>query len=184
MTCLVPDADGKLQPQRLGLKEILRHFLDFRFATVRRRFEFELEQLRKRIHILEGFAIIFDALDKAIKLIRESEGKADAAEKLMKAFKLDEMQTDAILDAQLYKIAQMEIKKILDELKEKKAAGRARSRRSCASKKKLWGVVKDELNELGEKYGDRRRTKHRLGARTCSSSTRKRTSSARTPTSC
>ena len=77
----------------------------------------------------------------------------------MKAFKLDEIQADAILDAQLYKIAQMEIKKILDELKEKKARGRARSRRSCASEKKLWGVVKDELDELGEKFGDRRRTR-------------------------
>src|SRR4029077_11452576 len=85
------------------------------------RFEFELEQLRKRIHILEGFRIIFDALDRAIKMIRESEGKADAAEKLIKAFKLDEIQADAILDSQLYKIAQMEIQKILDELREKTA---------------------------------------------------------------
>src|SRR5262249_17704949 len=109
MTCLVPDADGKLRPERVGLKAILRHFLDFRFATVRRRFEFELEQLRRRIHVLEGFAIVFDALDKALKLIRSSSGKADAADKLMKAFPLDEEQANAILDAQLYKIAQMEI---------------------------------------------------------------------------
>src|SRR6185295_9766707 len=84
LTCLVPDADGKPQPMRLGLKEILRYFLDFRLETVRKRFEFELEQLQKRIHILEGFQIIFNALDKAIRLIRDSEGKADAAEKLMK----------------------------------------------------------------------------------------------------
>src|SRR5204862_3991271 len=97
LTCLVPDVNGRLRPERLGLKAILRHFLDFRFATVRRRFEFDLEQLRRRIHILEGFAIIFDALDKAIKLIRESDGKADAAEKLKKAFKLDDEQTNAIL---------------------------------------------------------------------------------------
>ena len=61
---------------------MLRYFLDFRLATVRRRFEYELEQLRRRIHILEGFRIIFNALDKAIKLIRESSGKADASEKL------------------------------------------------------------------------------------------------------
>ncbi len=75
-------------------------------ATVRRRFEYELEQLRRRIHILEGFRIIFNALDKAIKLIRDSEGKADAAERLISTFKLDEEQAEAILDAQLYKIAQ------------------------------------------------------------------------------
>src|SRR5207248_3059188 len=55
MTCLVPGTDGKPRPERIGLKAMLRYFLDFRFATVRRRFEFELEQLKKRIHILQGF---------------------------------------------------------------------------------------------------------------------------------
>jgi DNA gyrase subunit A len=161
LTCLVP-AEGpegrKTRPARLGLKEILGHFLQFRLATVRRRFEFELEQLRRRIHILEGFRIIFDALDKAIRLIRESSGKAEAAEKLIKAFKIDEVQADAVLDAQLYKIAQLEIQKILDELKEK--TGQARKIESIlASEAKLWGVIKGELQEVGEKYGDRRRTK-------------------------
>jgi DNA gyrase subunit A len=161
LTCLVPGPDGKPQPERLGLKGILRHFLDFRFETVRRRFEFELEQLRRRIHLLEGFGIIFDALDRAIRIIRESEGKPDAAAKLIKTFKLDEEQAAAVLDAQLYRIAQMEIKKILDELKEKKAEA-AKIEALLRSQKKLWGVVKDELNEVGEKFGDRRRTK--LGA--------------------
>jgi DNA gyrase subunit A len=158
MTCLVPGDDGQLRPERLGLKEILRHFLDFRLATVRRRFEFDLEQLRKRIHVLEGFRIIFNALDKAIKIIRESDGKPDASEKLQKAFKLDEIQAEAILDAQLYRIAQLEIRKILDELKEKKAEAE-RIEAILGSKKKLWGVVKSELNEVGEKFGDRRRTR-------------------------
>jgi DNA gyrase subunit A len=158
MTCLVPGADGKPQPERLGLKEILRHFLDFRFATVRRRFEYELEQLRRRIHILEGFAIVFDALDRALKIIRESEGKADAAAKLIKVFKLDEEQAAAILEAQLYRIAQMEIKKILEELRDKKAEA-ARIEALLRSQKRLWGVVKDELKQVSEKYADRRRTK-------------------------
>jgi DNA gyrase subunit A len=158
MTCLVPDADGRLRPERLGLKEILRHFLDFRFATVRRRFEFDLEQLRRRIHILEGFAIIFNALDKALKIIRESSGKPDAAAKLIKVFQLDEDQANAILDAQLYKIAQMEIQRILDELRDKKAEA-ARIEAILRSKAKLWGVIKDELNTLSDKYSDRRRTR-------------------------
>jgi DNA gyrase subunit A len=158
MTCLVPGPDGQPQPERLGLKEMLRYFLDFRFDTVRRRFEYELEQLRARIHILQGFRIIFNALDKAIRIIRDSEGKPDAAQKLMRAFNLDEIQTDAILEAQLYRIAQMEIKKILNELKEKKAQAEV-IEGILASKKKLWGVVKTELNEVGEKFGDRRRTK-------------------------
>src|SRR5262245_4359005 len=93
LTCLVPvpvpdgedseEAPDKPRPERLGLRAILRYFLDFRLETVRRRFEYELRKLRERIHILEGFRIIFDALDKAIRLIRESNGKADAAEKLI-----------------------------------------------------------------------------------------------------
>lgn len=158
LTCLVPAPDGTLRPERLGLKRLLRHFLDFRLETVRHRFEYELEQLRKRIHILEGFHIIFNALDRAIRLIRESDGKADAAEKLIKAFKLDEIQADAILDAQLYRIAQLEIQKILDELKEKTAEA-ARIEAILGSEKKLWKVVRDELADVGENFGNRRRTK-------------------------
>jgi len=158
MTCLVPDADGTLRPERLGLKAILRHFLDFRFVTVTRRFEFELEQLRKRIHILEGFRIIFNALDEAIRIIRSSEGKADAAGKLIKRFKLDEVQANAVLEAQLYRIAQMEINRILEELREKKKEAE-RIEGILKSKAKLWGVVKAELNEVGEKFGDRRRSR-------------------------
>jgi DNA gyrase subunit A len=158
MTCLVPGDDGQPRPERLGLKEMLRYFLDFRFETVKRRFEYDLAQLRKRIHILEGFKIVFDALDRAIKLIRESDGKAEAAEKLKAAFKLDDEQAAAILDTQLYKIAQLEIKKILDELREKKKQA-AEIEEILGSKRRLWTVVKQELNALAEKYGERRRTR-------------------------
>src|SRR5262249_26457272 len=140
MTCLVPGPDGNPRPERIGLKAILRHFLDFRMATVRRRFEYELRQLRTRIHILEGFRIIFNALDRAIKLIRESAGKPDAAEKLKAAFKLDDEQVTAILDAQLYKIAQMEIRKILDELREKRKQAEE-IETLLASPRKVWGVI-------------------------------------------
>jgi DNA gyrase subunit A len=125
---------------------------------VRRRFEYELEQLRRRIHVLEGFAIIFDALDKALKIIRESEGKPDAAAKLIKVFKIDEEQAAAILEVQLYRIAQMEIQKILEELRDKKAEA-ARLESLLRSEKRLWGIVKDELKEVSAKYADRRRTK-------------------------
>ncbi len=165
LTCLVPDADGKPQPRRLGLKEILRYFLDFRLETVRKRFQFELEQLNKRIHILRGFQIIFNALDRAIRIIRESDGKADAAEKLMKAFKLDEIQVDAILDVQLYKIAQLEIQKILDEL-EDKAQQAEKIDAILRSERRLWGVVRGELEAVAEKNGNRRRTKIASGEET------------------
>ncbi len=169
MTCLVPQINTKgeeiTRPMRLGLTKMLQYFLDFRMETVRRRFEYELEQLRKRIHILEGFQIIFNALDKAIRLIRESSGKQDASEKLIKAFGIDEEQAAAILEAQLYKIAQMEIQKILDELEEKKKRAEEIAA-LLGSKKKLWGVVKDELTNIVEKYGkDRRRTAHGIVGR-------------------
>jgi DNA gyrase subunit A len=167
MTCLVPvtDEEGKerTRPERLGLKAILRYFLDFRLATVRRRFEYELEQLRRRIHILEGFRIIFNALDKAIKIIRESDGKADASQRLIAAFQLDEEQAAAILEVQLYKIAQLEIKKILEELKEKTAQAE-KIESILRSEKKLWGVIKDELSEIGEKYGAKDRRRTRMGS--------------------
>ena len=164
LTCLVPDTNAAgeevVRPERLGLKAILRYYLDFRLETVRRRFEFELQALRRRIHILEGFRILFNALDEAIQLIRQSSGKADAAQKLISRFALDDEQAEAVLEAQLYRIAQMEIKKILEELKEKKARARE-IEQILASESKLWAVVKDELAAVAEKYGgkDRRRTK-------------------------
>ncbi len=160
MTALVPLEDGATMVPRdgLSLKAILQHFLDFRFATVKRRFEYQLRVLRRRIHILEGFAIIFNALDRAIKLIRESSGKPDAAEKLKAAFKLDDEQVTAILDAQLYKIAQMEIQKILEELAEKRKEA-AKIESILASKKKLWGVIRDEFEALVAKFPERRKTR-------------------------
>ena len=160
MTALVPGSDGKTMVPKdgLSLKEIIQYFLDFRFITVRRRFEFQLRQLRKRIHLLEGFAIIFNALDRAIKIIRESTGKADASEKLQATFKLDEEQSTAILDSQLYKIAQMEIKKILDELHEKKKEAE-KLEGILASKKKMWNIIKDELEKLIEQFPERRKTR-------------------------
>jgi DNA gyrase subunit A len=161
VTCLVPAEDGTTMVPRdgLSLKDVLRYFLDFRLVTVRRRFEYQLKKLRERIHILEGFQTIFNALDKAIKIIRNSSGKADAAEKLKKEFDLDDIQVTAILDSQLYKIAQMEIQKILDELREKKKQAEE-IEAILKSKKRLWGVVRSELEELQTRdFVTRRRTR-------------------------
>lgn len=156
-TCLVPDEHGAIVPARLSLVEMLRHFLDFRLATVRRRFEYQLEQLERRIHVLEGMAIIFDGLDKALKIIRNSSGKPDAAEKLMKAFPLDAVQTNAILELQLYRISQLEIDRIVEELEQKRAEAEE-IRKILASERRLWRVVKTELQEIAEKFADKRRT--------------------------
>ena len=137
---------------------MLVHFLDFRLRVTRARFQHELRELLRRIHILEGFRKIFDALDETIKIIRASEGKDDAAGKLMKRFGLDEIQVDAILELKLYKLARLEILMIREEL-EAKSKEAARITAILASEKKLWGVIKSELAEVGEKWADKRRTK-------------------------
>ena len=157
-TCLIPDPNGALTPARCNLVDMLRYFLDFRLETVRKRFQFLLAQLERRIHLLEGFAIIFDGLDRAIKIIRNSDGKQDAAVKLMKEFtQLDEVQTMAILEMQLYRISKLEIDDILKELAEKQAEAN-RIRKILNSESRLWGVVRSELEELITQFPDKRRT--------------------------
>ncbi len=159
MTVLVPTANVEVgAPARLDLKQILQHFVDFRFLTVRRRIEFELRQLRERIHILEGFEKIFDDLDRAIKIIRASDGKADAAQKLCKAFGLDEIQADAILETKLYRLAKLEINKIREELGLKRAEA-AKLEALLKSKAKFSALVKQELEAVAEGFADARRTK-------------------------
>jgi DNA gyrase subunit A len=156
-TVLVPDEHGVLVPRRVGLVEMLRHFLDFRLQTVRRRFQYQLAQLEKRIHILEGLAIVFDGLDKALKIIRQSAGKADAAQKLRKAFPLDDVQAEAVLELALYRISQLEIEEIRTELAQKQAEA-AEIRRILASEKRLWGVVRQELLQVASDFSGKRRT--------------------------
>lgn len=161
MTAIVPGPDGVTMIPRdgLSLKEILQYFLDFRLVTTRRKFEYQVRKLKARIHILQGFAKVFNGLDRAIKLIRNSSGKPDAATKLMDEFDLDQEQVNAILDSQLYKIAQMEIQKILDELKEKQQEV-DRLESILASEKKLWNVIKHDFEKLLEAdFIARRRTR-------------------------
>jgi len=172
LTCLVPPElmdNGAVptgappQPKKCGIKEMLEHFLDFRIIVTERRFQYQLEQLRKRIHILEGFVTIFDALDETIKIIRASDGKEDAAQKIIKRFKLDEIQTDAILELKLYKLAKLEINVIREEL-EAKAAEARRIEKILKSDEKLLDVVRGELEEVAKEYGTPRRTKTGGGA--------------------
>jgi len=159
LTALVPQPGSDVgRPERLGIKAMLEHFLDFRFDVTKKRFEFELAKLRKRIHILEAFQIIFDALDETIRIIRKSDGKQDAAQKLMKRFDLDEIQVDAILELRLYKLAKLEILVIREELAEKRKQA-AQIEAILKSKTKLWGVIKDELGTIAEELGSPRRTK-------------------------
>ncbi len=156
-TCLIPADSGLTVPRVLSLKDLLQHFLDFRYETVRRRIEYQLAQLRKRIHILEGFAIVFDALDRALKIIRASDGKKDAAKKLMAEFPLDDIQTDAILELQLYRLSKLEINDIRAELAVKKAEAAALEA-ILKSKTKMWKLITDELEQLATTFADARRS--------------------------
>ena len=156
-TCLIPAEGGLTVPRVLSLKDLLQHFLDFRYETVRRRIEYQLAQLRKRIHILEGFAIVFDGLDKALRIIRASDGKKDAAKRLMAEFPLDEIQTDAILELQLYRISKLEINDIRAELAAKKAEAAALEA-ILKSRTKMWKLITTELEQLAKDFGDARRS--------------------------
>src|ERR1700741_1676576 len=95
---------------------MLWHFLHFRLDVVTKRLEHELAALKKRIHLLEGFEKVFDALDEILRIIRRSEGKADAAQAIIKRFALDAEQTDAILELKIYRLARLEILVIRNEL--------------------------------------------------------------------
>lgn len=158
LTCLIPVPGSDVpQPERINLRKVLWSWLIFRHETVRRRYEFELEKLRERIHILEGFEIVFDAIDEAIRIIRGSEGKRDAAEQMMVRFDLDDLQTEAILELKLYKLAKLEILAIREELREKRAEAAA-IEAILASNTELWSIVSTELLEIRKLYGEARRT--------------------------
>jgi len=145
-------------PQTCSLKLILEEYIKHRHDVVRRRSEFELKEARAREHILEGLKIAVDHIDEVIAIIKKSKDADEAKVKLMSKFGLSEIQTIAILDMQLRRLAALERQKIEDEL--------AMIRETIsyltdllAHPVKILKVVKDELNKLKEKYGDQRRTR-------------------------
>jgi DNA gyrase subunit A len=158
MTCLVPTENPEIAaPRKVNLREALQAFLDFRMEVVTKRLGYDLEQLEKRIHILHGFVTIFDALDEAIKLIRASRDRKDAGQRLMHRFGIDDLQADAILEIRLYRLAQLEINIIREELEQKEAAA-AELRRLLGEESLRWDLIKKELREVKKKFADERRT--------------------------
>lgn len=158
LTCLIPTDNPEVcAPAKVDLATILRHFLDFRMQVVIRRVEFELAQLEKRIHILKGFEKIFSALDEAIRIIRGSENKADAAVKLMARFDIDEIQTEAILETKLYKLSKLEIDSIRKELEEKEAMAAA-LRSLLSDEAARWKLIGTELKDIRDQFAEPRRT--------------------------
>ncbi len=145
VTCLIPPDQPEVgRPERLDLKAMLWHFLHFRLDVVTRRLEHELAALSRRQHLLEGFAKIFDALDEILRIVRKSDGKADAARQIMARFDLDAEQTDAILELKIYRLARLEIQVIQEEL----AAARKRARElraALADEPARWAIVRAEI---------------------------------------
>jgi DNA gyrase subunit A len=154
LTCLIPTENAEVgRPERLDLKSMLWHFLHFRLDVVTRRLEHELGALKRRMHVLEGFEKVFDALDEIIRIIRKSDGKQDAAARISKRFDLDAEQTDAILELKLYRLARLEILVIQQELEEK----RRRARQIgglLRNEESRWAMVRAEIEEIQKRYGD------------------------------
>jgi len=145
------------RPETLPLKGMLRPFLEFRREVVIRRAIYDLKQAEARAHILEGFAIILDNLDDAIRLIRAAADTAEARAALMEHFQLSERQANAILEMRLRALTGMERQRVMDELAEIRA--RIEDLKSLlASDARVTEEVLRELQEIREKYGDDRRT--------------------------
>ena len=145
------------EPRLLTLKRALQAYLDHRQVVITRRSEYELKKAQHRAHILDGLLIALANLDDVIKTIRESEDADTAKERLMTRFNLSEMQAQAILDMQLRRLAALERQKIMDEHKEVMSQI-AYLEDLLANPKKMLEIIRGDLNEIAEDYGDQRRT--------------------------
>lgn len=145
-------------PRTLGLKDIISKYVDYQQEIIIRRTQFELDKAEKRVHILEGYQIVFDNIDEVIKIIKESKADGEAKSKLMERFGLTEAQTDNILEMKLRRLTGLEREKIEDELNALRIEIE-RLRGILADNNKVLGIIKDEMTEIKNKYGDERRTK-------------------------
>jgi len=156
--------DG-IQPRILGLQEMLHEFIKHRQQVVRRRTEFDLRKAQERAHILEGYKIALDHIDEVIRIIRASKTSDEAQKNLIKEFSLSAIQSQAILAMQLRRLTGLERQAIEDELNELLAMI-ARFNEILADENEILKIIKAELLEMKEKYGDERRSKminHELG---------------------
>ncbi|MCO5172342.1 MAG: DNA topoisomerase 4 subunit A [Planctomycetes bacterium] len=158
LTCLFPTRGPVGRPEVANLKSILRAWLDFRFDVVTRSITFRRDRLLERIHLLEGFAVVLADVNDAVKLVRAARDREDARQRLMKRFELDEAQADAVLELRLYRLAQLEVKKVQEELAEKRAEVK-RLEKLLAAPKPRWDLIKKELEEYAARHGDARQTR-------------------------
>ena len=154
--------DG-IQPQVLSLKAVLEYFLKHREEVVVRRVKYDLMKAQERAHILEGLKIALDNIDEVIKTIKKSEDRDAARKNLIIKFKLSEIQANAILDMKLATLANLERKKIEDELAEKKKLIKELTL-ILKNRERILGIIGNELQDLKARFGDERRTKVVAGA--------------------
>jgi DNA gyrase subunit A len=145
------------RPLLLNLKQLISHYVEFRHEVVVRRTQYDLDQAEKRAHILQGYLIALDHLDEVIRIIRESATPNDAKEGLMKSFGLSEIQSSAILELRLRVLTGMERDKIREEYDELMKLI-AYLKEVLADEGLRMKIIKEELTEIKEKYGDKRRT--------------------------
>ena len=144
-------------PKTLGLKDIIVKYIDYQKEVIIRRTRFDLDVAEKRVHILEGLKIALDHIDAVIKVIRGSQSDEEAKNGLMNGFKLTEIQANAILEMRLRRLTGLEREKIESELSDLLKTI-AELKAILASDEKILEVIKNELLEIKQKYGDERRT--------------------------
>ncbi len=145
------------RPMMLNLKDMIREFITFRLEVIVRRTEYDLEKALARAHILEGLLIALDNIDEVIRIIRHSKTVEEAKDGLMSAFQLSEIQAKAILEMRLQRLVSLEIDKVREEYQE--VLDKIEYYRSILASEELQrGIIKTELDEINEKYGDKRRT--------------------------
>jgi len=152
------------EPRTLPLKRLLQIFIDHRQTVITRRTQFDLDKAKARIHILDGLLIALNNIDAVIKTIREAQDADVAKTNLMKRFKLSELQAQAILDMQLRRLAALERWKIEEEHKQVNETIK-HLEDLLANPKKILALIKDDMTEVAEKYGDDRRTRIAAEAR-------------------
>ena len=144
-------------PKIMPLKTVLNHFIEFRHEIVVRRTTYELEQAEARAHILEGLKIALDNIDEIIAIIRGSKDPLQAKEGLMNGFNLSELQAQAILDMRLQRLTGLEVEKVVEEYKELiKLISHLKG--ILESKSQRMDIIKSEMIEIRDQYGDERRT--------------------------
>lgn len=146
------------EPRVLNLKEVLTHYLNHQIEIITRRTQFDLNKAEARAHIVEGLKIALDNIDQVIKIIRGAENDEDAKGKLMDTFGLSDKQSQAILDMRLRRLTGLERNKLDEEFKELTKLI-AELRAILADRNKVLNIIKEEILEIKEKYGDRRRTR-------------------------